>query len=69
MLRRLVLILLATFTFTFAQMWFRPDSKSMFSFGLLAFAYLVLASLLFSIIFWAVYLVMVKWTQKKEKKE
>ncbi len=69
MIRNLILFILSIFSISSAQMWWRPESKSMFSFGLLAFSYIALASFLFSLIFWAVYLFMIKGKESKEKKE
>ncbi|MDH5684135.1 MAG: hypothetical protein OEZ20_06710 [candidate division WOR-3 bacterium] len=69
MIRNLILFLLTVFSLSSAQMGWRPEPGRMFSFGLLAVLYIILASFLFSIIFWAVYLFLVKGKERKEKKE
>ena len=65
----LIFLLLILFSLSFGQMWWRPEPGRMFAFGVMGFLFLVLVFLLFSIIFWAVYLFIVKGKSNKEKKE
>lgn len=69
MIRNLTLFLFTSFSLSLAQNWWRPQPGRMLSFGLLAVLYVVLGSFLFSLIFWAVYLFLVKGRERKEKKE
>jgi hypothetical protein len=69
MIRNLALFLLTSFSLSLAQNWWRPQPGRMLSFGLLGVLYIVLGSFLFSIIFWAVYLFLIKSREKKDKEE
>ncbi len=64
-MRLLILLLLTIFSFGSAQIW-HPGLRPRFDFGLLGFLFLVLAFFLFAIIFWSVYLWLVKGKEKKE---
>lgn len=66
MKQSLILLLLTLFEIGFGQtVWTAP--VRMWRYGVLGFIYLVLAFLLFSIIFWGVYLWLVKGKEKKDK--
>ncbi len=67
MLKRLTLILILA-SLTFAQpppSWGREPVR-LLGVGILGFIYLALACLLFSLIFWGVYLWLVKGKEKKD---
>lgn len=69
MIRNLVLLILTVFSLSFAQMSWRPEPGRMLSIGIIGFLYMVLAFLLFSIIFCGIYLLIVRKRDDKEKKE
>lgn len=68
-MRNLILLVITTFTFGLAQGWVFPEQSYMLRFGIVSFLFLVLIFLLFSIIFWGVYLFLVRGKTREEKKE
>uniref|UniRef100_A0A7C6EC76 Uncharacterized protein n=1 Tax=candidate division WOR-3 bacterium TaxID=2052148 RepID=A0A7C6EC76_UNCW3 len=68
-MRNLILLIIIVFSFGLAQGWTFPERGYMFRFGIVSFLFLVLLFLLFSIIFWGVYLFLVKGKSREEKKE
>ncbi|MEO0114481.1 MAG: hypothetical protein ABIK93_03280 [candidate division WOR-3 bacterium] len=67
-MRNLILGFFVNFVLSYAQGWAIPQRGYMLRFGILGFLFLVLVFLLFSIIFWAVYLFLVKGRTQETKK-
>jgi uncharacterized membrane protein len=65
----LIYLLINSFSLSFGQRLIRRGPHSMFAMGLLGFLFFVLIFLLFSIIFWVVYLFLVKGKSDKDKKD
>jgi hypothetical protein len=65
-MKKILLLILTFLSLTFAQSGLMPLAFRFWGMGFVMFIYLVLAFFLFSIIFWACYVWMVKGKEKKE---
>jgi len=65
----LIYLLINSFSLSFGQRLIHRGSRQIWAYGIMGFLFFVLIFLLFSIIFWVVYLFLVKGKSDKDKKD